>query len=282
MEVTSDAGVDTAPGVERTGADTAPTVQDEDAVASMMRRLAALEAQARVTQEENLRLRQELQLRESTAQSHHFVAQQAALKAAEEVARKASEDAARLRSMPMVGSAVDTRMLNKPECFSGKDADWAQFALLMRAYVGAMSPRMFELLKLAEDPERSIDRVDLEPGDEHLDTQLYFVLTMLVKGNALDKVSLVEQGEGLHLWRLLVDEYEPQWKSRKMALYQSILNFQFSDDVLASLDAFEKAIRQYQAVSKKTVDGEMKAGIVLSNLSKNVSNPGTWSWLNTL
>ena len=69
---------------------------------------------------------------------------------------------------------------------------------------------MFELLKLAEDPEQSIDRVDLEPGDEHLDTQLYFVLTMLVKGNALDKVSLVEQGEGLHLWCLLVDEYESQ------------------------------------------------------------------------
>ena len=48
MEVTSDAVVDSAPGVDRNGAGTAPTVQGEDAVTSMMRRLAALEAQAKV------------------------------------------------------------------------------------------------------------------------------------------------------------------------------------------------------------------------------------------
>ena len=79
---------------------------------------------------------------------------------------------------------------------------------------------MFELLKKAEDPVESLDRVDLDPVGDRLDTQLYYVLTMLIKGNALDKVELVEYGEGLYLWRLLVTEYEPQWESRKMAIHQ--------------------------------------------------------------
>ena len=47
-------------------------------------------------------------------------------------------------------NSVDTRHLSKPEPFSGSEGDWAQFALLTRAYVGAVQPRMFELMKFAE------------------------------------------------------------------------------------------------------------------------------------
>ena len=197
-------------------------------------------AQAAAIKEENLKLREEAIARDTKNLA------------------KEREEEARRRTMQNVAGPVDTRMMNKPESFSGKDTDWPQFALLTRAYVGAISPRMYEILKMAEDPTVSIDRVDLEPGDDMLDTQLYYILTMLVKGNAVDKISLVEYGEGLCLWRLLVDEYEPKWKSRRTALHQSILNFQIGDDVLGSLDSFEKLIRQYKTVADKIVDDDTK------------------------
>ena len=119
--------------------------------------------------------------------------------------RRRAEEAARARVLPMT-SLVDTKITQKPEPFSGREVDWPQYALLMRAYVGAISPRMYELLLRAEDPEASLDRVDLEPGDEHLDSQLHYMLTMTSKGTAQNKASLVAHGEGLLLWRHCVAE----------------------------------------------------------------------------
>ena len=104
-------------------------------------------------------------------------------------------------------------MLNKPEEFSGRDGDWQKFSLLLRAYIGAVSPSMYELLKIAEDVSMSIDRVDLDPGDDALDTQLYYILTMLTKEAGLDNLQLVECGEGLALWRLMVMEHEPNCRA---------------------------------------------------------------------
>ena len=69
---------------------------------------------------------------------------------------------------------------------------------------------------------------------------------MLTKAAGLDKVQLVECGEGLALWRLMVMEYEPIWKSRKTAMYQHILNYQIGDDPVVGLDIFDKLVRQYR------------------------------------
>eukprot|EP00971_Amphidinium_carterae_P213874 4244831-Amphidinium_carterae.1 len=38
---------------------------------------------------------------------------------------------------------------------------------------------MLDLLKRAKNPDLGIDRVDLDPGDEVLDSQLHYVLGML-------------------------------------------------------------------------------------------------------
>ena len=231
----------------------------------VLERLRQIEASQQELKVENERLKQELLMRESQADEKEAAA-------AEKERKKAEDDAARSRWMPQVGGAVDTRIMNKPDSFYGKDEDWPQFALITRAYVGAISPKMFELLKKAEDANESIDRVDLDPGDDHLDTQLYYILTMLLKGTAIDKVSLVEYGEGLYLWRLLISEYEPKWKTRKTATHQAILNYELGPDVMASLDGFEKLIRQYKSMTSKIIDDDTKAGIVLSALSRSVAD----------
>lgn len=173
----------------------------------LIARMEQLETTMRESQAENQRLREEI------AESEARRASEAASRSASPAragspdgatpatTRRAADAAARARSFPRVEGVVDTRMLNKPEEFSGRDGDWQKFSLLLRAYIGAVSPRMYELLKIAEDVGRSIGRVDLDPGDDALDTQLYYILTMLTKEAGLDKVQLVECGEGLALWR---------------------------------------------------------------------------------
>ena len=57
---------------------------------------------------------------------------------------------------------------------------------------------MLEILKVAEDANQSLDRGQLEPGDDVHDAQLCFILTMLLRGNFMDNVEW-SRGEGLRL-----------------------------------------------------------------------------------
>ena len=95
--------------------------------------------------------------------------------------------------MPLVLASLDTKLIPKPETFSGKDAEWPRWSLTLRAYRGVPG-RMLHLGRSAEDPEQCWDCVDLELGD---DAQLYFILTMLLKENVTEKVETIEHGEGV-------------------------------------------------------------------------------------
>ena len=166
-------------------------------------------------------------------------------------------------------STVDTKLLSKPKEFEGKEEDWTRFSLKVKAYLVAIDPRYNELLKIAEDPDQSLNHADLDPGDDRRDGQLFFVLTMLLKDRAMDKVELVDANCGLQLWRKLTQEYEPKWKSRHLSRHQAILNFKFPDDVIAGFDQFEKELRQYHAITGKHIDEDTKSGVILGALAKS-------------
>ena len=80
--------------------------------------------------------------------------------------------------------------------FEGKEMDWTRFSLKMKAHLGAINPRYHELLKIAEDPERSLSHDDLGPVTTDATDNSSFVLTMLLKDRGMDKVEL--RG---HEWR---------------------------------------------------------------------------------
>ena len=118
--------------------------------------------------------------------------------------------------MPLVLASVATKLISKPETFSGNDVERPRWSLTLRAYLGAVSGRVLKLLRSAEDPEQSLTRVDLDPGDDVLDAQLYLRLTMLLKEILMKKVETVEYSAGLRLWRLLASDIEPTFSGRKM------------------------------------------------------------------
>ena len=95
--------------------------------------------------------------------------------------------------------------------------------------------------------DKSLDRVDIEPGDDVLDAQLSFIFTMLPKKNLLEQVETVEDGEDLSLWRLFVTDFEPTFSTRKMVL-RSILSLSFgaSADPRNGICRLVTQLRQYQ------------------------------------
>jgi len=105
-----------------------------------------------------------------------------------------------------------------------------------------------------------------DQADRDLSLQLYYILIMLVEGRAQDKAALTVRGEGLLLWRALVDEYESRILSRKTGLLQQVLTFEFGEDLMADLERFEKTVKVYESARGEALDQEVKTGVVIRNL----------------
>ena len=57
--------------------------------------------------------------------------------------------------------------------------------------------------------------VDPKFGDDEHDAQVYFILTVLLKENLMEKVKPIGNGERLRLWKSLVTDFEPQVANRR-------------------------------------------------------------------
>ncbi|CAK0897778.1 unnamed protein product, partial [Prorocentrum cordatum] len=138
--------------------------------------------------------------------------------------------------------------MGKPKNFTGREDDWHQWAITMLAYARAISER---LLFLMDEAELSTE----------FSTQLYYILTTLLEGKASDKVTLVGS---------LTDEHEGKAVTRAKGLLQQVLGFGFeSDDVLHELGRFEKVVQQYENATGKTVDDDLRTGIVIMSIRQD-------------
>ena len=104
---------------------------------------------------------------------------------------------------------VDTKLLGKPDKFDGKDTSWKDWRFVVRAYFLAAMPGIDLLLDLAEGTDQDIENIDLDQRDASISKQLYYVLVMLTKDRALDKVQSVGTGEGARAWRKMHLPWEP-------------------------------------------------------------------------
>ena len=92
-----------------------------------------------------------------------------------------------------------TRLLGKPHNFSGKDEDWASWAVVRWAYVGAIDVGMLDEMRACEQLGEAIDSELNRVEQQQQWGQVYFILAMLCEGRAEDKVANVQWGHGLEL-----------------------------------------------------------------------------------
>ena len=88
-------------------------------------------------------------------------------------------------------SLVDTKLLTKPNVFSGEHDGkerWTTWWFKMRAYCAAMAPRLGELMGTASTQDVEIRQDALTPSDAAHSTNLYYILSLLTDAEALDIV----------------------------------------------------------------------------------------------
>ena len=96
---------------------------------------------------------------------------------------RAEAQAARAEAASSRTGLVDTRLLGKPRSFDGSEESWAGFAVIMKAYIGAISPDLLTSMVAAEAEANPIAQSLLDAASQQRSTQLYFILVLLLKGS---------------------------------------------------------------------------------------------------
>ena len=165
---------------------------------------------------------------------------------------------------PTMSSLVDTRLIGKPAVFSGTQEPWTDWSFVFKAYCSALSTRLVALMEAAQGQSDLIMPTD--PADQAISSQLYYVLALSCKDRALEKLRAAPIGNGLEIWRLFCDEWEPRQRMRFTAMLTSILHTELMDPIISSLEAWERAVREYEQQSGDVVSDAIRASVLSSSI----------------
>jgi hypothetical protein len=239
----------------------------EDAFNAMLTRMGVLEQElmaqraggAQTQQQTEQALQQRLQAMEG-----ELLAQRAAnAQLQAQVSRAAA-------STPAQRSVVDTRGLGKPDSFDGAAAKWRDWKVVMTSYTAACNTDLASLMTKAETTEDPVVNAALSTlGEREASEQLAFILVMVCRVAALDQVVNAGPSEGAVAWRSLCRRFEPKVRTRFAGVLLGILNFDFSGDVIAKLEAFDREVLSYEQACGEAVSNSIKIGIVLQRLDES-------------
>ena len=162
---------------------------------------------------------------------------------------------------------VDTRLLGRPDIYHGDATKWRDWKLVFTAFCGAVNTRMEELMtEVATDSVRKTNE-ERSAEDRQISIQLSFMLSLLLRGQALDKIrNSVEPRNGLETWRLLSHEYEPLVRARFGGMLAALLRRTFDGTGPGEFDTFDADVKLYQDQSLQQIQDATKMAVVLNGL----------------
>ena len=167
------------------------------------------------------------------------------------------------------GGRFDLRQLGKPELFynDGK-VTWRDWSIVFRAFAIASRTNMKGVLEWGEVASEDTEALNAAMSDSQrsLSQELYYMLTMLVRGAVLDIVCNAGVGEGCLAWRHLVWRFEPKTKLRYASTLISLLGFDFSGDVQVRLEAFDREVATVERLSGEKVPDSIKVGLCIRSM----------------
>ena len=104
----------------------------------------------------------------------------------------------------------------------------------------------------------------LEGEQVQASTDLYHLLLHSTSGPALDRVVNAGSAEGLRAWQLLVERYDPTHQVENSRATLEPLQFDFSGDMLAKLEAYERDLALNEQASEEKISDGLRVGIVLN------------------
>ncbi|CAE8633532.1 unnamed protein product [Polarella glacialis] len=103
-------------------------------------------------------------------------------------------------------------------------------------------------------------------AEVELSKQVFYALTLLIDGRALEQCQACGSVEGFEAWGQLHLEHKPAVPAAKTGNMQDLLGFSFEGDLVARIALFGCKVGEYQEVHRRTVDPDVVMGIVIRSL----------------
>ena len=117
---------------------------------------------------------------------------------------------------------IDTRMLAKPRAFSGRDEDWSGWAVVTRAYCGALDPKLLDEMTTVEVLTNIQINLGMTDEEQKRSCTIYYIFVMLVEGRAQSMVTNCPAGCGTNFG---ADLYRPTNESLPAVPKDSLCRF---------------------------------------------------------
>ena len=162
---------------------------------------------------------------------------------------------------------VDTRNLGRPSQFNGTDSAWRDWSVVPRSYAALVHPALKDEMQRVERLLTAETNAGLVEDEQvQASSDFYLLLLHSTSGPALDRVVNVGSAEGLRAWQL-VERCDPHIRSRTAGQLLSLLQFDFSGDMLAKLEAHERDLALHEQASGEKISDGLRVGIVLNRVT---------------
>ena len=159
----------------------------------------------------------------------------------------------------------------KPNAFSGEQQSWKDWEFSLLNYITTIDAYLSDMMAQAAASSTEIPLP--QDGNDLVRARWLFALVGgLTRGSARRLVqnagTALATRNGLELWRLMNVEWQPKSMSRRLALLLAILSPQFNENQdesawKESFDAWEVIVQEYEQMSSRRFDEEVKAAVVL-------------------
>jgi hypothetical protein len=144
----------------------------------------------------------------------------------------------------MTSSAIDTKLLGKPNKYGGMRADWPSWKYVFKAYVGAVNVLMLERLEASEGTVGPITLVGIGQESKQEAMTLSFILAQTLQGPPLHMLMNVEAYNGFEAWRRLVKKEEPALGSAQISQLTAIMRYSFS----VKMESWEDEVQRLEGM----------------------------------
>ena len=175
----------------------------------------------------------------------------------------------------VIAPLVDRRTIGKAPTFTVEPKDWPEWSFQFIAYMGSANSKSIEALRWAAMQDAKITAAAVvQQSFEEYNAQLYLALALLCKGSALVTKN-TEVNNGLEARRGLNATYDSNNKGRQRVRMQYLLQPKCAESVLQTTEAVERwecDVREYEQRFGKTLDEDVKIGVILALAPLQVQN----------
>ncbi|CAK0819502.1 unnamed protein product [Prorocentrum cordatum] len=163
---------------------------------------------------------------------------------------------------------VDTRLLGRPNKYSGNRDEFPTFRYQLISYLGAIGPRLAQAVTTAATHGNVITLSEMGDDNKQFAATMGYTLSQLLGGSALTLVMNCEPGNGLEQWRRLCLREDAATGSNKVTQLQLLVNTEFSGKWETYVEEFTKFLldmNRYQEKFSEVISDTLVQALIKKN-----------------